>query len=141
MPSDPLSVAVEVATRLRDAADDVDANCGIAMLFDELDRIQPGRGWALAAKDKLASAVRVIEQTGNRSPRLYNGIGTLGLAAWRLSRDGKRYQQVLAEVDRWVVDRASADGRALAERPCSGGRPRNGTSTTRRACATESPGC
>ncbi|RSM76047.1 hypothetical protein DMH04_36690 [Kibdelosporangium aridum] len=117
MPSDPLSVAIQVATRLRDAADDVDANCGIAMLFDELDRIQPGHGWALAAKDKLAGAIRVIEQTGNRSPRLYNGIGTLGLAAWRLSRGGTRYQQVLAEVDRWVVDRAAADGRALLERP------------------------
>lgn len=113
-----VSVATDLANRLRATElDGLDANCGSAMLFDELDRVDPDGGWALAARDKLSAATREIERTGNRKLGLYNGFSTLGFTAWRLSRDGSRYGQILAEVDRWVVGRAADHGRALVSDP------------------------
>jgi lantibiotic biosynthesis protein len=116
-----VSVAKNIANRLRvTGLSGVDANCGAAMLFDELDRLEPGSDWAFAAKEKLATAVAELERTENRNLSLYNGFSTLGFAAWRLSRDGARYSQILAEVDRWVVERAGIRGQELVSAP--GGR-------------------
>lgn len=113
-----LSVAVEVAGRLLRTPDsevDVDAGCGIALLCDELDRVQPGRGWAAAAHGKLAKAVRTVETTSWSG--LFGGVAGVAFAAWRLSRDGTRYQRLLGQVDSWIAAMAVENGRELAANP------------------------
>ena len=108
-----LSVAMDVAERMRGATrgDRPDSplaggGAGIALLYGQLDRHQPGRGWDVTAHDFLRWGVRQAEQAGRLGPGLLVGFGGVAYAARLLSKGGTRYGNLGATVDeqvsRWV---------------------------------------
>jgi len=109
-----LSVAMDVAERVRGAErhDRPDAplaggGAGIALLYGQLDRHQPGQGWDVTAHEFLRWGVQQTEQARTLGPGLLVGFGGLAYAARLLSKGGTRYGSLLstldAQVSRWVL--------------------------------------
>jgi hypothetical protein len=84
---------------------------GAAVLFGQLDRVYPDRGWDVAAHECIKVSVRRIEETGNTQPGIFNGLGGLAFTAWSLSKGGTRYAGLLANLD----DRVTRGALGLAE--------------------------
>jgi hypothetical protein len=109
-----LSVAMDVAERVRGAERHdrpesplAGGGAGIALLYGQLDRHQPGQGWDATAHDFLRWGVRQTEQAGRIGPGLLVGFGGLAYAARLLSKGGTRYGGLLSTLDvqvsRWVL--------------------------------------
>jgi hypothetical protein len=87
---------------------------GLALLWGYLDSCFPEEGWDVTGRDQLELAVRGAE-TGHELPvGLFSGLSGLAFAAWQLSRQGARYQRLLARLDEAICARAVvlADGLA-----------------------------
>ena len=122
-----LAVATEIGTRLRDpdlvaecaaraVADTVlpdvvrcqphnvaQGDAGIALLHGQLARCCPDRGWDVAAHHYLTSAVRGVRTDGHRPASVFAGPAGVAFVADALSREGTRYQRLLAQLDPWLA--------------------------------------
>lgn len=117
-----VDVSGQVATRLlrpRASLDipDAESPVGGALLAGQLDRVFPGQGWDVAARDQLAAATRVIQDAGITNPALIGGLAGLAYAARSLSRGGTRYQRLISGLDDRIVAIADRIGRRLASAP------------------------
>ena len=115
-------VALDVARRLSEStpAHDVESDAGCAVLFGQLDQHLPGQGWDVAARDRLAAAVRAAEQLEPGYIGLFGGLGNLAFAANAVSRHGARYQRLLAELDGTITKVAVDTAEGIVRSP--GGR-------------------
>jgi lantibiotic biosynthesis protein len=80
-------------------------------------------GWDVTAHERLATAVRGAEQAPWLPPGLFGGVGGLLLTVTALSRDGARYNRLLASLDRTVAAAARDLAKRVEELPpgCSVG--------------------
>ena len=74
-------------------------NAGLAVLWAFLDRCAPAEGWDLAGKAHLEIAARAAERGVGVGNGFFSGLSGLAFAASQLSRDGMRYQRLLATLD------------------------------------------
>jgi hypothetical protein len=92
-------------------------NAGLAVLWAYLDRCYPDRGWDVIGKRHLEIAARAAERT-SYGTGMFSGLAGLAFAAWQLSRDGLRYNRLLASLDEVIAGETSA--LAAQVRRCSG---------------------
>jgi len=85
---------------------------GLALLWGYLDECFPDEGWERIGKQHLELATRSIETLLHPQPGMYSGLGGLAFAAWYSSRQGTRYQRMLAGLDRVLLPQI----RHMAER-------------------------
>jgi lantibiotic biosynthesis protein len=78
-------------------------NAGLAVLWAFLDRADPTDGWDLVGKAHLEIAGRAAESGVGVGTGFFSGLSGLAFAAWQLSRDGLRYQRLLATLDAAVA--------------------------------------
>jgi hypothetical protein len=78
-----------------------------------LDACLPGEGWDLTAHGFLTTAARGAERRPRVPPGLFGGLSGLAFATASLSRDGARYQRLLATLDEALAPRAAALGAGL----------------------------
>ena len=95
----------------------MESGAGCAVLFGQFDQVRPGQGWAVAARDSLAAAVRAAEQLNARHVGLFGGLGGVAFAANALSQDGARYRRLLAGLDDVIDTAAIEDAAAIAGSP------------------------
>jgi lantibiotic biosynthesis protein len=92
-------------------------DAGLAIACAYLDACLPGEGWDVVGHRFLATAVGGLDGGRRRAPPgLFVGLSGLAFAAAALSRDGRRYQRLLAELDGALAPRVAP----LAERLRSG---------------------
>jgi hypothetical protein len=99
-----IDVVLELAARLDDRAC-LDAASGAALLYGQLDKVQPGEGWDVAAHRSISLA------TGSGS------IADVGYAALSLSRGGSRYQRLLCTIDSAIADNSEKTAAKLVASP------------------------
>lgn len=87
---------------------------GIALMCAYLDACSPGEGWDAAGHAFLSKAARGAERAAGARVGLFAGLNGLAFAAERLSRDGARYQRLLAALDDAVAPRSADLGAELA---------------------------
>ncbi|MEU0871924.1 lanthionine synthetase C family protein [Nocardia brasiliensis] len=92
---------------LRDGASGA---AGCAVLLSRFD----GGEWDRAAHRCLTLAVRELEHADVRRPGMFDGLTGLAFGALLMSRDGTRYQRLLAELDRGIVRDATSRAAVLA---------------------------
>ncbi|WP_280395077.1 lanthionine synthetase LanC family protein, partial [Nocardia brasiliensis] len=92
---------------LRDGASGA---AGCAVLLSRFD----GGEWERAAHRCLTVAVRELEHADVRRPGMFDGLTGSAFGALLLSRDGTRYQRLLAELDRGIVRDATSRAAVLA---------------------------
>ncbi|WP_280447077.1 lanthionine synthetase C family protein [Nocardia brasiliensis] len=92
---------------LRDGAN---GGAGCAVLLSRFD----GRDWDRAAHRCLTAAVREVADAEVRLPGMFDGLTGLAFSALLLSRNGTRYQRLLAELDRGIVRDATSRAAVLA---------------------------
>jgi hypothetical protein len=92
-------------------------NAGLAVLWAYLDRCYPERGWDVVGKRHLEIAARAAERT-SYGTGMFSGLAGLAFAAWQLSRDGVRYNRLLASLDEAIV--AETVSLAAEVRRCHG---------------------
>jgi hypothetical protein len=88
-------------------------DAGLAVLCAYLDACLPGEGWDEAGHGFLTAAVRGAERRSRLPPGLFGGLSGLAFAADLLSREGSRYQRLLATLDKALALEASAIGTSL----------------------------
>ncbi|MGH7459975.1 MAG: lanthionine synthetase C family protein, partial [Longimicrobiales bacterium] len=97
-------------------------NAGLGLLWAYLDACFPGEGWDVIGKTHLQLAVRAAEMEQVPGPALFSGLSGLAFAGWQLSRDGARYQRLLASLDEAIAhDALLIASRVRASRGCSPG--------------------
>jgi hypothetical protein len=64
-----------------------------------LDACFPNEGWDATAHYYLTLAARGMEQSGYLATGLFGGVSGFAFAAWSLSREGTRYQKLLAATE------------------------------------------
>jgi hypothetical protein len=79
---------------------------GLALLWGYLDSCFVGDGWDVTGREHLELAVRGAEAGQELPLGLFSGLSGLGFAAWQLSRQGTRYQRLLARLDEAICARA-----------------------------------
>ncbi|WP_081593990.1 lanthionine synthetase C family protein [Nocardia brasiliensis] len=92
---------------LRDGASGA---AGCAVLLSRFDGSEGER----AAHRCLTAAVRELEHADVRPPGMFDGLTGLAFSALLLSRNGTRYQRLLAELDRGIVRDATSRAAVLA---------------------------
>jgi lantibiotic biosynthesis protein len=80
-------------------------DAGLAIMCGYLDACFPDEGWDTFGHRWLTSAAHEAERADHLPIGLFDGVSGLGLAAWLLSRDGRRYSRLLASIDRLLVPR------------------------------------
>src|ERR1700733_6826011 len=86
---------------------------GLALFYGYLDSIFPGSGFDGIAHKQLLSALGPQSEMMHSGVSLYGGLSGLGLAAHTLSRNGARYQRLLASIDTTVNEQALASATRL----------------------------
>ncbi len=86
---------------------------GLALLWAYLDRCFPDEQWDRVGRDHLTLAARGAEVGGSIPVGLFSGTSGLAFAAAQLSRDGVRYQRLLATLDDAVCPQAIAHAEGL----------------------------
>ena len=81
---------------------------GIAMMCSYLDRCEPGQGWDVIGHELLAAGARAVERLPTVGAGLFGGLSGFALAVESLSKEGTRYQRLLAALDEELVPRVSA---------------------------------
>lgn len=76
---------------------------GVALLFEQLDRCFPDDGWGTTAHQYLEIAAHGVATYPRLTPSLFAGLGGVAFSAWYLSRQGTRYQRLLATLDRSLI--------------------------------------
>jgi lantibiotic biosynthesis protein len=124
-----LAVAREVATRLREP-DRIEAatvaaarqtaypksvywephgvaqgDAGLALMCGYLDACFPDEGWDAIAHRYLTLAARGAERSGYLATGLFSGLSGFAFAAWYLSRNGTRYQNLLRTIEEALLSR------------------------------------
>ena len=117
-----VEVATQTAERMRtplDVADHevVDTAVAAALLHGQLDRHRPDEGWDKVAHGQLAHAAATAARFGTGSVGLSRGLGGVGFATWSLSREGARYQRLIAELDQNIITTVSARAEFLSASP------------------------
>jgi hypothetical protein len=87
---------------------------GIALMCGYVDACSPGEGWDAAGHAFLSTAARGAERAAGPRAGLFAGLNGLAFAAERMSRDGTRYQRLLAALDDAVALRSAALAAELA---------------------------
>jgi hypothetical protein len=90
-------------------------DAGLALAFGYLDACFPGEGWDATAHEYLTSAVEAAEHEPLQAG-IFGGVSGLAFAAWTLSRDGARYERLLATLDAAVAEQAVVAARHLSAR-------------------------
>jgi hypothetical protein len=85
-------------------------DAGLAVMCAAAGASLPGEPWDVAAHGFLAAAVHGAERAPAVPWGLFEGLSGLAFAATLLSRDGTRYQGLMATLDRVVASRAAAFG-------------------------------
>lgn len=94
-------------------------NAGLAILCSALDACFRGSDWDAVGHKQLQIAARSLETPPayGRNLSLFSGLSGLAFAAWLLSREGTRYQQLLATLEQQLFPAVTAYAeRVLAER-------------------------
>ena len=91
-------------------------DAGLALTCAALDACFPHEGWDVAGHDYLDYSVESLPDAGFLPPGLFSGLGGLAFAAHSLSRDGTRYQRLLATLDSTLSERACAQAAHLSGR-------------------------
>jgi hypothetical protein len=76
---------------------------GLALLFEQLDRCYPNDGWGTTAHQYLEIAAHGVATSAPLTSSLFAGLGGVAFSAWYLSRQGTRYQRLLATLDRSLI--------------------------------------
>jgi len=90
-------------------------DAGLAVLCAYLDRCLPDEGWDVAGHRFLEAATRGAERASALPVGLFGGLSGLAFAAASLSRDGSRYQRLLATLDAQLAPGAAAAAARLAQ--------------------------
>lgn len=88
---------------------------GMAITFAEFDRAFPGEGWDRAGQLCLTRGVEAMPGDGALS--LFNGESGLAVAAWQLSREGRRYGTLRHQLDSRLLVAMRQAAEELAARP------------------------
>ena len=96
-------------------------DAGLAVLCSYLDACVPNEGWDVAGHGFLAAAARGAERTPGLPLGLFGGLSGLAFAAASLSRDGARYQRLLATLDDGLAPGAAAAAAHLGQARTPGG--------------------
>lgn len=75
---------------------------GTIMFFGELDRQFPDQGWDKIAHNHILY-LRKYLQEGSKSISLFGGITGLAFSIWCVSKNGERYQNILSNIDSFIV--------------------------------------
>ncbi|WP_172620722.1 lanthionine synthetase C family protein [Rubrobacter xylanophilus] len=78
---------------------------GVALLFAELDRLEPEVGWDAAAHEHLAACGPILAAGDTGLPSLFNGVCAVAFAALISSRGRSRYGRLLDRLDALVAER------------------------------------
>ncbi|MEP6600707.1 MAG: lanthionine synthetase C family protein [Nitrospirota bacterium] len=78
-------------------------NAGLGLLWAYLDSCFPDQGWDRVGKAHLELAARSAERGPSLGTGMFSGLSGLAFAAWQLSRDGVRYQRLLASLDEVIA--------------------------------------
>ena len=95
-------------------------SAGLAVLFSQLDRVLPDEGWDALAHEHLTLAVDAIGRRPHLGLGLSRGLAGVAFAAGSASRDGTRYQRLLASLDRALVSAIPGALARLAPGPTPG---------------------
>jgi lantibiotic biosynthesis protein len=90
-----------------------EGDAGLALMCAYLDACLPSKGWDVAAHGFLTVAARGAERRSWLPPGLFEGLSGLAFATASLSRDGTRYQRLLATLDQALALEASTLGARL----------------------------
>jgi len=93
-----------------------DGDAGVALMCSYLDRCAPADRWDKVAHDFLSNAIEAQRATSLRLG-LFAGLNGLAFTTAELSRDGTRYQRLLAELDYAVMPAAHAMAEGLLRAP------------------------
>ena len=81
-------------------------DAGLALMCGYLDACVPDEGWDATAHQYLTLAARGAERSGYLAAGLFAGLSGLAFAAWSLSRQGTRYQKLLAGIEEALLSQA-----------------------------------
>jgi len=81
---------------------------GLAVLWGYLDSCFPHEGWDITGREHLGLAIRGAEAVSEIPVGLFSGSSGLAFSASQLSRQGTRYQRLLATLDQEIVPNAFA---------------------------------
>jgi lantibiotic biosynthesis protein len=80
---------------------------GLAVLWGYLDACFPDEGWDVTGREHLELAVRGAERAHDPPVGLFSGLSGLAFGAWQLSRQGTRYNRLLARLDDAICAQAT----------------------------------
>lgn len=83
-------------------------DAGVALMFGCFDACFPGEGWDRQAHHWVERAARGAEAVAHLPGGLFGGLSGLAFAVSHLSRGGRRYQKLLAQLHDSVVQEARA---------------------------------
>jgi lantibiotic biosynthesis protein len=81
-------------------------DAGLALMCGYLDACFPDEDWDATAHYHLTLAARGAEQSSYLAPALFGGLSGFAFAAWSLSREGTRYQKLLAAIETALLAQA-----------------------------------
>ena len=88
---------------------------GLAVMNGYLDACFPGEGWDVVGHRNLELAGRAAEKSPRVLPGLFSGLSGLAFAAWYLSRQGTRYQKLLAALEQKLLPQVMANAHRLSQ--------------------------
>ncbi|TQK53513.1 lanthionine synthetase-like protein [Brevibacillus sp. AG162] len=77
---------------------------GIVLLFAELDRQEPNRGWDHVVFDYISALKSQIDIHGVGNISLYSGLAGINYSIFNASHERKRYQKLLSVLDTILVN-------------------------------------
>jgi lantibiotic biosynthesis protein len=93
-----------------------EGDAGLALMCAYLDACLPSKGWDVTAHGFLTVAARGAQRRSWLPPGLFEGVSGLAFVAASLSRNGTRYQGLLATLDQALAREASTLGVRLKSR-------------------------
>ncbi len=87
---------------------------GLALMCGYFDLCFPDEGWDRVGRQHLQVAAQALEVAENLEIGLYSGLCGLAFATWYLSRQGTRYQRLLASLDEALMPAINAAAEQLA---------------------------
>ncbi|GAA1686252.1 lanthionine synthetase C family protein [Fodinicola feengrottensis] len=95
--------------------EEVDTVTGVAVLHGEMDRLEGG--WADRAHESLVIAKQQVERAAISAPGPFGGLSSVAYAARSLSRDGQRYQRLVAVLDDHISQTVAVRAQKMLEKP------------------------
>lgn len=82
---------------------------GFIILFSEMDACFPHQGWDLVAHRYLVELIQEIENNGVHNCSLFSGLSGICFAIHLASKQGTRYQTLLAQLNSFLIKKIEID--------------------------------